>query len=370
MKTGKSLTELATEIVRRAKHRHDLVVPAPYIHMVGAIYPENGNREGVRLSVADRENFEINSIAHDQIGTHTGIPAKYYDRMLQHDPFLLAKNVNRWLHASNEKRMVRTLDGTARAFLSDKFRPLENDDLAEQVLPIIMDLGLDVMSCELTDRRLYLKVVDPKVTREIAEIGGTWGDGKHKILRGFASPAVTISNSEVGMGSLSVLGGVYQDWCTNLATFRERSVKKYHVGARHELASEEIYALLSKETRAASDKAIMMQIGEVVKIAFDRARFDELVDKIEGTQQDKIEGDPVKVVDLAAKKFGATEDEGKSILRHLIEGGSLTRYGLHNAVTRTAQDLPSYDRATEFESIGGKIIELPKTEWHNLARAA
>jgi len=43
---------------------------------------------------------------------------------------------------------------------------------------------------------------------------------------------------------------------------------------------------------------------------------------------------------------------------------------LHSAVTRAAQDLESYDRATELEYIGGKIIELPQTDWERLAVAA
>jgi hypothetical protein len=54
----------------------------------------------------------------------------------------------------------------------------------------------------------------------------------------------------------------------------------------------------------------------------------------------------------------------------LIEGGSLTQYGLHAAVTRAAQDVADYDRATELEYAGGKIIELPKTEWKVLSEAA
>jgi hypothetical protein len=35
------------------------------------------------------------------------------------------------------------------------------------------------------------------------------------------------------------------------------------------------------------------------------------------------------------------------VLKHLILGGSLTTWGLANAVTRAAQDAESYDRATE-----------------------
>jgi len=34
------------------------------------------------------------------------------------------------------------------------------------------------------------------------------------------------------------------------------------------------------------------------------------------------------------------------LLRHLIEGGDLSQYGLINAVTRTAEDAKFYDRAS------------------------
>ena len=47
------------------------------------------------------------------------------------------------------------------------------------------------------------------------------------------------------------------------------------------------------------------------------------------------------------------------MLKHLIKGGDLSAWALANAVTRAAADLESYDRATEFEALGGKVIELP-----------
>lgn len=41
-----------------------------------------------------------------------------------------------------------------------------------------------------------------------------------------------------------------------------------------------------------------------------------------------------------------------------------------NAFTRTAEDLADYDRATDFERIGGQIIELPANDWKRIAEAA
>jgi hypothetical protein len=364
MKNGQmhNLQELAAELERRAAAKRDLIVPTPKLQFaIGA--------DGLQLEVDGQEELAVNDLAHRQIGEHAGIPAVYYDKMRKEAPDLLADNVNRWFRDEPANRLVRTMEGTVRAFLSDKYKPIENEDMARATLPALLELDLDIMSSEITERRFYIKAVDKKVTRELAKIGGNFGDGKHVILR-TVSPALTISNSEVGFGAASVLGGVYDAFCSNLASFGERSVRKYHVGGRNEIGADETYAVLSDETKKLTDQATLAQMADVVKAAFDRARFDSLVAKIEGTQADKIEGDPVKVVSFAAKRFGLNETEGKDVLRHLIEGASLTRFGLYNAITRASQDVPDYDRASELERTGGKIIELPESDWRVIGMAA
>lgn len=364
MKSGKTIAELAAEIMRRAENKKDLVLKTDKIIMI-----PRSDIATVELGLAGEMKVGVNPIAHNQIAEHADIPRKYYDRMLSDDQKLLCSNVNAWFQKSEAPRMVRTLDGNARALLSDRFRPIENEELAEHILPVIGDLDLAVMSCEVTDRRLYLKCVNKKVQRELAAIGGEFGDGAHKIVR-CLSPAITISNSEVGLGALSVLGGVYDGFCSNLATFGERSTRKYHVGGKHEILGEDSYALLTDETRRKTNEALLAQIRDVVAGAFNEAQFASLCDKITETQTHKIEGDVVKVVTLATRKFDLTETEGKSVLRHLIEGADLSRFGLHNAITRASQDVADYDRATELERAGAKVIELPRTEWQQMAMAA
>jgi hypothetical protein len=361
MKPGLSLQELAREIERRANAKADVVASTSNMAM------ESG-AGGMHLHVGNKFDYRVNKIAHEQIATHVDIPRKYYDRMLIEAPHLLADNVNEWFKKYPAERMVRTLDGVARAFPSNSYRPLEHEDLAQAVLPPILEMDLDVMSSQITDRKLYIKCVDKKVTRELEAKGGKWGDGKHNIIR-MLFPAITISNSEVSEGALSILGGVYDGGCSNLATFGERSLRKYHVGKRHELG-EDTYALLSDESRRKSDVALWAAVGDVVRAAFDRARFDSLCDKIAETAEQPIEGDPVKVVKLSARRFGFNEQQETDVLKHLIEGGSLTRFGLYNAVTRMAQDVEDYDDASTFERAGAQVVELPANEWKELARAA
>jgi hypothetical protein len=297
------------------------------------------------------------------------IPAAYYKRMREEAPDLLATNVNRWFEKYPAKRMVRTLDGRARAFLSDGYRPLEHADLAEAVMPILFELKLEIMSCEITERRLYIKAVDERIKKDVPS-GRKIGDGSH-VFFDTCSPAIIISNSEVGYGRLSVETGIFTKVCTNLATIAEGGMKRTHVGARHALTEgEHMRELLTDETKRATDKAIWLQVRDVVKGAFDDVRFTNATQKLAGMAEQKIEGDPVKMIDLAAKRWTLNDGERNSVLKHLIEGGDLSRYGLFNAVTRTAQDLPDYDRASEFEKLGGKVIELPRQEWRELAEAA
>lgn len=151
-------------------------------------------------------------------------------------------------------------------------------------------------------------------------------------------------------------------------------MKRTHLGARHKLVDsiENIDHLLSDRTRRKTDEALWLQVRDVIKGAFDTKLITARVEKLSAAASNTIDkGAKVeKVVELAAKRFELNDVERESVLRHLIEGGSLTQYGLHAAVTRTAQDADDYDRATELEYTGGKIIELNRDQWKELAMAA
>lgn len=170
------------------------------------------------------------------------------------------------------------------------------------------------------------------------------------------------------MGALNVELGTLTKMCTNLA-FVMKAVRKTHLGAKHEIA-EGLTHLLSDQTRKLTDAALWGQVKDVLRASFNEEEFATLTNRISGMAEQKITGDPVKVVELSAKRFDIRETEKTSVLKHLIEGGDLSRYGLFNAITRTAEDLDSYDRASDFEKLGGKVVELPQNEWKVLAEAA
>ena len=346
MKTDLSLSQLANELESRAALKNDYVTDTRNIAMddAGAIIL-NDNR------------FQPNQIAHNQIANRLNIPVKYYDKMREKAPALLASNVNNWFQTEPEKRLVRTLGNDARAFLSDRYNRIENEDIARVALPeLLSQPDIRIESSSITDSKMYIKAVFPRIQGEV-----TKGD--------IVQSGIVISNSEVGHGRVSIQALVFRLVCLNGMINADSSFGVRHVGSKLE-TSDEITALLSNEALKADDHAIMLKVRDVIRASFDETAFTRTIEKMRESTEQRIEGNPVEAVKVLSKRLLISEAEQGDILRHLIEGASLTRYGLLNAVTRTAQDSPSYDRATELESLGGVILNLPVNDWQQVAMAA
>ncbi len=108
----------------------------------------------------------------------------------------------------------------------------------------------------------------------------------------------------------------------------------------------------------------------MVQAAVSEATFRQTAQKLQKTLKIPLIGDPVKTVEVLAQRYTLNDAERSGVLRHLIAQADLSGYGLVNAVTHFSQELDDYDRATEFEALGGKLIELSAPEWKGLAEAA
>lgn len=348
MKTGKSLTELAQEIERQEEAKTDYIARTDSLLMK--------DRKLIMNSDDGHIVHDITGHAHNQIAARLDIPKKYYDRMFNEQPELLADNVNTWFQSKKETRMVRTMDNSVRAFLSDRYRALDNFDLMSAVLPILAEKSLDVVSCDVTDKRLYIKALIPGMTKEV-----TKSVRKGEIVSG----GVMIQNSEIGCGTLAVQSFMELLACTN-GLVMPTGVKRYHSGKRQE-ADEAIQELLSNKTKEAADVAFWMKVKDITRAALTRDIFDQNIAIIEDSIDDKIESSPIKVVEKTVKRFNLTEAVGEVVLNNLVNGADLSKFGLMNAVTAVANEHDDYEMATELEKTGGKILVLPKSEWQEIA---
>ncbi len=360
MKTGKSIVELAQEIERQRDTKHDYIVESTAATMTP---------DASKILLDCTGEFGITQHAKRQLAAKLDIPVSYFDRLATNHPDLLATNVNELFKREPSRSMVRTLDGNVRAFLSDRYRPLDNFDLADAVLPVITQAGAKVESCEITETRMYIKCLLPWLDRELPVPEGLkMGVGHNFFVRRIIG-AVTISNSEVGAGALSINPGIFERQCTNLAVFKDEGFGKMHVGKKAD-GQDAVSKYLSDQTKRLADATVWAQVRDVVQATMDGKVMESIVAKLVAARNDAIEGNPAKVVEVFAKKSGLNEEEKGGLLKHLVGSGEMTRYGLQWAVTRLAGDVADYDRASELERLGGQVIELPRNDWQVLAQAA
>ena len=355
MKEGRTLVELAQELERQRAAKKDFISDTRNLRM-------DATGDGLQLSLRDDRSrvvhvLGVNETAHRQIGTVLGIPSKYYDKMQRELPSLLADNVNAWFDANPMNKMIRTLDGNARAFLSDQYRRIDNLEIAQTVLPILAEMpDAHIESCEVTENRMYLKCVNPRLTADV--VPGDTGQA-----------GIMITNSEVGLGGVTVVPLLYRLVCTNGMIVNDAAAKKRHIGRANSVGED--FQIYTNETIIADNKAFMLKIRDTVRAAVDEARFGQVVKFMQQAKGVKLDTPDIpKFVELTAAEFGMTQTEGRGVLDHLIRDADLSLYGLANAVTRYSQDVESYDRATDLESTGYSILGMSRAVLDRLSKAS
>jgi hypothetical protein len=360
MKEGKSLGELAKQIRRERDAKHDFIAPTTQLE-----YVPNDRQGAVHFKIG-KERFESEPTRHclSQICARSGIPKTYADKMIEFNgQSLLADNVNWWWKNAPEKRMLRTLmngSNVARAFVSDVYRPLDNYDLAEIVLPKLTEVGCRVISSEITETRLYIQAATPKMELDLNALR------KANVRLKDIDPVqagIVISNSEVGQGALAMDRMLYFLSCLNGA-IAARVMRRHHVGRKHtdpmfELDNAAEY--YTDKTKQLDDVVFWNKVRDVVDAMFDMTNFENLCQKFADAASVPIKA--TEAIEEITTRYKLQENEKNSVLDHLIKGGELNVYGLSAAVTRASTDVESYDRAIELERVGGDIVELPRTTW-------
>lgn len=358
MKKGKTLNELAAELTRQRETAQDYVADTRTMRMT----PDTSELhiDGVDMGGADA--MAVNDLAHSQIASRTGIPKRYYDKMLTETPALLAGNVNHWFHNDPHRRMVRTLDGHARAFLSDRYRRIDNYPVAETVLEAMSfqkDAGFEVVSADVTDQRLYIQARMPRLEQEVK-------------LNDVVQAGIAIRNSEVGLGAIEIDPLVYRLKCLNgmivAESVADGRMRRTHVGGKVLAGDGNI--IYQDDTMLAMDEALMKQIRDAVRQLSDPALFMRLVEKMKNATEGLQIKQPVQAVEKLTKTLSLPKLEQDGILESLIREQDYSRWGLLNAVTQQANTTESYDRSVELEMVGGQILNMPSSAWKTIAEAA
>ena len=302
-----------------------------------------------------------------QISTDTGIPKRYFDRMRESAPELFAKNVHHWLYEEPKRRMLRAyktrigiggalvgsydpvLEG--RAWLSDRYRRLDNIEIARKLLPEFERLPQEVEfhNASTTPEKFFLRATFPQMLSDV-KVGQTvsWG--------------VQIRNSEVGAGTFAIENFLLVLACKNgMVVTKVQNTR--HVGMR-------IDDILSDEAKRADDKAFWLAARDTLRASIDEAAFEAVVSQLRETTEGTPIVRPLKATERLAKAVGLTEEEQELVLGNLIRDRDMSQWGALNAVTYASHQVKNFDRGVELEEIGWKIANMPAREWDRIAVAA
>ena len=350
MNLNGSIATLTAEVQRQQALKKDLIADTRRLSLTQEVDGEHlAGDLGMLVDLPDgTEEFNITRWSHNQLSEFSKVPFKFYERTLERHPDLLAHLMNGLLAREHGKRMVRTLDGTVRAVVSDRYRPRDNYDLLEHLLPVLAEFpNVQFAAAQLTDSRMYVKTFLPELEIQVTPQVGD-------VIRG----GVIISNSEIGAGSLYIYPYTDRLICTNGMVHTDYGQRRIHVGRRIESA-EEAYQFYSDETMRLDDQAFFAKCADTVRGCLNQSVFEAIASQMRDLAAIRVPGSPVDAVEVIQKQQGFTEGEGKSILQWVTEGGDLSGWGYVNAITSTARDLTDPDRQTEMQIAAGRMVSDP-----------
>lgn len=361
MRTMQNIEQLLARIVAEDSRKHDVIADTRRMSVIvpGAEGPDAG-KTILDLDGQDGlTSFEMTDHALGQVSTDLGIPKRYFDRMRSDAPGLFTTNLHHWLYNEPKARMIRGLTNgddpmTGRAWMSDKFRRLDNMEIARTLLPEFDNLGTQVEfhQAAVTDTRLYIRALFPQIERDVKKVGDTvrWG--------------VEIKNSEIGAGSLTISGFILVLTCTNGMT-ATKALNARHVGKRED------EGVLSNEALAADDVAFWLAARDTLRHTCSETAFAEICDRLDDLSETQVIS-PVAATKVLANEIGLTDEEQENVMLSLAadpNGIGRGQWGMLNAITAVAQTVESFDRQAELEGIGWQVANMSDRAWEKVALA-
>lgn len=372
------LQDLHAMLVDHHARRLDVVAGVDALH---ALTDGTLRVEGVEALLSDDGVTQVDGYylpthhAHGQLATALGVPQEYARKMASQHPTLWAANVNGWLEHptySAKKYMVRTLrgdgvQGVARAFLSDRYRVIDNLDVLMAALDGIRDAGVqvEIPYADLTDTRMYVRVQAPTVAQAAERLlagyrspfdfgqqragdARVWTSAGPVVFAGFV-----LSNSEVGAGAFTIAPQVIVQACRNGMTVSKEAVRKTHLGEKLEAGVVQ----WSDATQAKLLELVKSQTTDAVRTFLSPEWLGGKVAELEEVAGVPVE-DGKKAFEVVGKKLGYGEQAQTDLLRHFSLAGQWTAGGVAQAMTSVAQTVASADEAYRMEGDAITAMEL------------
>ena len=321
--------------------------------------------------------LNVNQHCFDQIAQKAEIATPTARRLQQNYPREMDNLINAIWQKENSKRMIRTFDnanhtnpfnydnhtGTARAFLSDKFKTFDNSDLLESALPTLgeSDACWKIVNFANTDKKLYIRLKS-EVIQSDAGVGDLMAHG------------IGISNSETGSGSVAVFGINWTLACLN-GMQTENVTRKAHITSARD---GDTWNVLTDETKQADNHSLKLQLRDIVSSYASRETFDENIEKMKKAKEDVVNVPMNESVENLGKVLTLSKKETSNVLEGLLQtigqsgyeqNQKINRATLVNACTAVGNTADP-DNVDFWQRLGGKVLNLGKTDWNRVAMAS
>jgi hypothetical protein len=370
--SSNTLQNLLLQVQEQANKQQDFLAPTDQLQLMTG---DRGDGSKVSQIILEQTGgmptqiLSANDVAFDQIAQRAGIDVRTARRLQQHYSTEFDGLINAIWQKEPAVRMLRTFNttgttGVARAFVSDKFKTFDNVHLLSSALPQLMesDAQWKVVNGQVTDKRLYLRLKSEVITGEGAGVGDIMALG------------LGMSNSEVGCGSINVYQMYWTLACLNGMQTEKRTRKSHITSSR---GDSETWGLLTDEAKDADNHSLSLQVRDLTAAYASRESFDEVLDKMRTARSDVISGSPQAAVESLGKVLSLTKKDTASVLDGLLAtigqsgyaGQPVSRATLINAVTAVAHKVEA-DNVDDWQILGGRVLDLPRSDWRRVAEAA
>jgi len=239
-----------------------------------------------------------------------------------------------------QRRLVRSVDGEVRGYLSDRYRRIDSAPILEAFISGAQARGAVPITGRASDIRW----------------GFTWARSELLEVNGEALIiGLRISNSDFGAGALDLRGFVERLICANGMT-TESALRQVHLGRR---LSDDI--AWSDRTMQLDTEAHASAVGDAVHHLLDDQRIAQQLATIEDAAQDEIDGEREVKRLVAGQKLG--REEGAAV-REIYRSADVskvpagnTRWRLANAISLLAGQAPDADKRGDLEQLAGNVLQ-------------
>ena len=380
---NRSLEDMLHVITEQNKMKQDYIAPTNQlqfrtIESEDRVHGTNHSQIVMEANNGERTKIlNVNQHCFDQIAQKAEIATPTARRLQQNYPREMDNLINAIWQKENSKRMVRTFEssnqtssynydnhtGTARAFLSDKFKTFDNSDLLESALPTLgeSDACWKIVNFANTDKKLYIRLKS-EVIQSDAGVGDLMAHG------------IGISNSETGSGSVAVFGINWTLACLN-GMQTENVTRKAHITSARD---GDTWNVLTDETKQADNHSLKLQLRDIVSSYASRDAFDENIEKMRRAKEDTVDVPMNESVENLGKVLTLSKKETSSVLEGLLQtigqsgyeqNQKINRATLVNACTAVGNTADP-DNVDFWQRLGGKVLNLGKTDWNRVAMAS